>query len=228
VALAKPPAPRKRSAQTREQLIGATEDLLCRGGLAGVTTQSVARACGLSEGTIYRHFQSREELIVATLRERLPGEIQQHVNVLKGKPGDVSLELGLAGFVAAVMPIFMAVAPAIGMLAADPALAARNAEAARCDGKSPSMLVAQLAEFFREEQRQGRARGDFNCRAAAGVLMSTIFYRALMRHLFSEDPTGLTDAEFASAVAALLSRGVLPPDAAPAAAAKKKKKRAGS
>ncbi|MBV8490211.1 MAG: helix-turn-helix transcriptional regulator, partial [Candidatus Eremiobacteraeota bacterium] len=64
-----------RASATREGLIDATESLLREGGLVAVTTQNVARRAGVAEGTIYRHFDSRDALIVCAVRERLRGDL---------------------------------------------------------------------------------------------------------------------------------------------------------
>ncbi len=197
-----------RAETTRERLIGATERLICGGGLSAVTTQNVARECGFAEGTIYRHFESREDLVLTVLRERLPGEFQPAVDALVQGAGEGDLNQGLATFLASVLPIFSIMSPAAGMLAADPALARRNAEALRADGKSPSHLLSQVASYFREEQRLGRISRDVNPNAAAGLMIGFCFYRSLMQHLFGEDPTGLSDADLPSAIASILARGV--------------------
>jgi AcrR family transcriptional regulator len=198
----------KKSAVTRELLIDATERLMCENGLSNLTTQKVARACGVAEGTIYRHFASREELVVTTLRERLPGEFQPPIDALVRSAGTRSIEQNLRDFIATIAPIFSVIAPTAGMLAADPALAARNAEALAADGGGPSRTVDRLAAYFREEQRLGRIPSDLDARIAASMLFSFCFYRSLMIHLFAEDPTRLTDDDLPRALASMLGRAV--------------------
>jgi len=199
----------RKSSSTREQLIDAAEHLMCEGGLANLTTKTVARECGVAEGTIYRHFASREELVVTTLRERLPGEFQPHIDALVAKAGHGTIEQNLCEFVATIAPIFSIIAPTLGMLAADPSLAARNAEAMHADGSGPGLLVHRIANYFREEQRLGRVSKEVDARAAAGMLVSFCFYRSLMLHLFGEDPTGLNEASLPEALSTVIGRGVL-------------------
>ncbi len=70
-------------ATTREALLHATAELLADVGYAATTTASVARKAGVAEGTIYRHFPSKEALaeavfaeawehLYAAMEERLP------------------------------------------------------------------------------------------------------------------------------------------------------------
>jgi AcrR family transcriptional regulator len=200
----------KKSAETREQLIDATERLICEGGLTSITTQNVARECGVAEGTIYRHFPSREELIVTTLRERLPGEYRMHVDALLANVGTRDVEANLRTFITAIVPIFSAVSPALGMLAADPGLAARNADAMRADGAGPSHLIDQVSEYFYQERTLGRICPSVAPRTAAAMLVALCFYRSLMRYVFGEDPTRLSDADLSRELALIVGRGVAP------------------
>jgi AcrR family transcriptional regulator len=198
----------KGPAKTREHLIDATERLICGSGLSGVTTQKVARSCGFAEGTIYRHFNSLEDLIMTALRERLPGEFQPHIDELLASVGHGSIEANLRTFVDKVLPIYSIIAPTLGMLAANPALAARNAEAMRADGNGPGQLLERISVYFKGEQRLGRIPPDVDARAAAGSLISFCFYHSLMQHLFGEDPMHLSDADLSAAIARIVGRGV--------------------
>jgi len=62
--------PRKASKeQRRQQLIDATISAIARKGYAALTLADVARAAGLSGGIVNFHFESKEKLLVATLRQ---------------------------------------------------------------------------------------------------------------------------------------------------------------
>jgi AcrR family transcriptional regulator len=61
--------PRKASKEhRRQQLIEATIGAIARKGYAAMTLADVARAAGLSGGIVNFHFESKEKLLVATLR----------------------------------------------------------------------------------------------------------------------------------------------------------------
>lgn len=47
---------------TREKICSEALRLFVREGIAGTTTRAIATACGIAEGTIYRHFTSKDEL----------------------------------------------------------------------------------------------------------------------------------------------------------------------
>ncbi len=56
--------------ETRERLIDAAEQLIRERGIGAVTTKAVARATGLAEATLYRHFPDKTALLLAVFGER--------------------------------------------------------------------------------------------------------------------------------------------------------------
>jgi TetR/AcrR family transcriptional repressor of bet genes len=60
---------RKASKEVRrQQLIEATIDVMARKGYSGTTMLDVARAAGLSSGIVNFHFETKEKLLVETLK----------------------------------------------------------------------------------------------------------------------------------------------------------------
>ena len=193
---------------TRDRLIGATEELLRTGGLAAVTTQSVARTAGCAEGTIYRHFDCRDALIASAIGERIPKEFDHVVDELVQSAGTATVKDNIATFVAGAVPFFRVIAPLFGMMAANKELAARQYEMMRAKGRGPRRGIERLEGYFRDEQGRGRVRADIDPRAAAGLLMGICFHRSLLASLFGEDPIGIADDDLPAAVATTLARGL--------------------
>ena len=58
------PTPRKRDGEaTRQKLLRSALDLYTTVGFRGTTTPAIASRAGVAEGTIYRHFTSKEHLL---------------------------------------------------------------------------------------------------------------------------------------------------------------------
>lgn len=55
------------AAQRREQLLDVAESLFAQQGYAGATTAQIAKAAGVTEPIIYRHFKSKRDLFVALI-----------------------------------------------------------------------------------------------------------------------------------------------------------------
>lgn len=54
----------EKTTGTREKLVDAARSLFAEKGFDRATTAEIAREAGLSEGTIYRHFKSKRELLM--------------------------------------------------------------------------------------------------------------------------------------------------------------------
>lgn len=72
-----PGRPRQaRAVATRQRLIDAAVASLCTHGWAGTTTTVVARRAGVSQGSLYKHFGNKHQLIAAAMEELLAGLIR--------------------------------------------------------------------------------------------------------------------------------------------------------
>lgn len=54
----------------REQILRTAVDLFSRFGFSGTTTKEIARAAGVSEAMVFRHFSTKEELYGAILQNK--------------------------------------------------------------------------------------------------------------------------------------------------------------
>ncbi|TNF86394.1 MAG: TetR/AcrR family transcriptional regulator [Gammaproteobacteria bacterium] len=63
-----------RSARTRAQLLDATETILDKEGIDGLTITKVAKEAGCSVGSLYHHFQDKQTIVYAVL-DRLTDEV---------------------------------------------------------------------------------------------------------------------------------------------------------
>ncbi|MBI3441072.1 MAG: helix-turn-helix transcriptional regulator, partial [Proteobacteria bacterium] len=53
--------------KTKAAIIDAAQILFARKGIAGTSTADVAKACGVSHGTVFVHFKERDDLILAVI-----------------------------------------------------------------------------------------------------------------------------------------------------------------
>ncbi|MDX9912294.1 MAG: TetR/AcrR family transcriptional regulator [Phycisphaerales bacterium] len=74
------------AAQRREQLLDCAADLFARNGYARATTSELAKAAGVTEPVIYRHFKSKKELFVALIERTGERSMQAWRDHLKDAP----------------------------------------------------------------------------------------------------------------------------------------------
>ncbi|MEV7191227.1 TetR family transcriptional regulator [Streptomyces sp. NPDC093510] len=82
---------------TPERILEATEEVLRRHGAAKATVVDVARALGVSHGTVYRHFRTKTELRGAVTRRWLDRTSQTLSTIVTGtEPPEAKLRHWLA------------------------------------------------------------------------------------------------------------------------------------
>jgi AcrR family transcriptional regulator len=72
-----PPPSKRDGAATRQKLIRAGLELFTTIGFRATTTPEIATRAGVAEGTIYRHFSGKEELLLAAYREAQTWGLEQ-------------------------------------------------------------------------------------------------------------------------------------------------------
>lgn len=197
----------RRGEATRVRLIEATRSVVRDVGYAHASTRAIARAAGVAEGTIYRHFPDKASLFVATVLES-NAPIVEWVATLPARAGEGSVEenlvraaVRLAGLRDQVLPLEMAIA-------ADPELAAQRRRALAAAGPSlPAGPPEALAAYLAAEQRLGRVREDIDAGEAAAVFLGVLYALGGMPGIGDE---GIGPGRIASSVR-LLVRGILSP-----------------
>lgn len=74
------------AAQRREQLLDTAAKLFALHGYAGATTAQIARAAGVTEPIIYRHFQSKRDLFIALIERTGESTIRLWEHELREAP----------------------------------------------------------------------------------------------------------------------------------------------
>ena len=90
---------KERQAETRKGLLDAAERVFIRDGFAGSSVESIAADAGYSRGAFYSNFETKEELFVELLRDRIfsvYGELLERNQTLEGTPRE-RLEAGIEG-----------------------------------------------------------------------------------------------------------------------------------
>jgi AcrR family transcriptional regulator len=85
--------PSKNSEQVNK-IVHAAGQLFARQGYHGTSTREIARLADISENTLFRYFEHKEDLFWAALRSRLSG-LELRRDLLSGITGDASPEIVL-------------------------------------------------------------------------------------------------------------------------------------
>lgn len=155
---------------TRDTILDAAAHVIRTRGLGHATTKEIAKAANFSEATLYKHFDSKEEMFVAVLHERMPSflPLQEALGVT---PGAGEVRENLIEVVRAGCHYYAEGFPVDASIFSDPKLLAahRNSQAKR--GGGPQRASIALAAYIRREQGLGRLSSEADAAAMASMLI---------------------------------------------------------
>jgi AcrR family transcriptional regulator len=94
-----PPEADPRIVRTRSSVLRAATDLLVEGGPSAVTMDAIVARSGVAKSTIYRHWPSRDDVLVDVFAACAPD--------LEPPPGELTFEPALRSFVASIVSYFL-------------------------------------------------------------------------------------------------------------------------
>ncbi len=92
-----PRSPRADARRNRDALVAAGEALFARHG-ANLPFEDVAREAGVGKGTLYRHFATRDHLVVAILQDRFDRLTDEAVELLDSESPSAAVATWLRDF----------------------------------------------------------------------------------------------------------------------------------
>lgn len=171
--------------ETRRRVLGATVELIDRVGYRSVTIDAIARASGVSRSTIYRHWSSRNELVL----DAFASYVDESTEV--ADTGDAIADLRTYLLRLAFRLNVGGVGPTVTGLISDSLEDREFAESFRAKVIEPRRRA--FLQILRRGQQRGQIRSDVDLRSAVDALYGSIHHRLLM--------TGQPiDAPFASAL----------------------------
>lgn len=189
----------------RESILDATDRLLARFGYRKMTVEDIAAEAGIGKGTIYLHFNSKEEVVLSHVDRIVDRLKQQHLAVI-ARSNHTALERIRQMLLARVLFRFDSIQHYTQSLndllaALRPGLLARRAR-----------YFEDEARIFAEVLAEGRASGEFeieNEMAAARALLEAT--NGLLPYSLSTTELGEREEveRRTSAIADLLLRGLL-------------------
>jgi AcrR family transcriptional regulator len=186
----------------REQLLDAAVQVLKADGPTAVTTKRIAREAGCSEGSIYNHFSTKEDLLACAISERVGGFLAI-ADDLQDLVGQGEIRDHLRTLAAAALDFYRERSPVVGLALRDPERLFERARTAHAAGFGPWRQLDRLADWLRAEQALGRVDQDADPHAAISALLGTCLYHALLGRtwgpeLAPDDDTAIERAVTAS------------------------------
>jgi len=186
--------------RTRRRILDAAASEIARHGVAGSSLRAIAAAAGLKTGSVYFHFDSKEQLFAAVLEEGLQRTLDLLDAALSGQPGEVTAAGRLhAAIHAHAVAVSRLRAYTVVVLAPDPT-GAEIAGASFRDLRRD--YLDRWTGLVTDAQREGALSGAPDARLARDLLFGAVNAVGLA----GRDPDEIT-----SAVSALLGLPGCPP-----------------
>jgi AcrR family transcriptional regulator len=179
----------------REAILEATLELIRERGIANLTSRDVAARAGVSDASVYYHFDDRAGLLKAVFEHGMkPLRFMSTVDSSKLDRPAVLREAmsALEQFFSDSLPVLMAAQ-------SDPELAATLAEHIKINDLGPHQGVESLGAYLRSEQEAGRANPDVDVEAVALLLIDFAFSRVARGQMLHQSEERLPSRERALA-----------------------------
>lgn len=164
----------------RQAVIDAALQVIEERGLARTRTSHIARAAGCAEGSIYRYFSGKSELI----REVIQSRLRAVIGVLTDLPlraGTGTVEANLLEAARAALASYREGAIVLGGLFADTEMLAAEREYLAARDVGPHAVAAKLAAYLKAEQDLGRVRPDADVEIVARILLASCLGESFFR-----------------------------------------------
>ena len=199
----------RNGARTRERIIDAAAGVLTDLGLARATTKEIARAAGVSEATLYKHFSGKEEMFVRVLTDRLPGFAATVLDAPE-RAEERAVAENLTEIARAAVRFYRQAFPMSASLFLERSLLQRHRTAMRELGTGPQRPGLRLAGYLHAERDRGRVAAHADPELAAALLLGACFQ---LGFLTAYEEAELDDAEldaFAAGLVDTLMPGLTP------------------
>lgn len=193
---------------TRKQIVEATAQLLQSKGLVHASTKEIARASGYSEGTLYKHFREKEDLLLAVIQEHAP-DFAETVN--EEQAGQGSLEGHFQDIALAALAYYQQILPLASSLFADNELIERHRQWMNEQNTGPQRVYERVKVYVEAEQQAGRIARSVDAWSLAALLLGPCFQYAFLHSFMGVQPFSLSDEQFVQVIVSTLMKGLPQP-----------------
>ena len=193
--------------RTRQYILEAAERMLQTKGLARLTNKEIAEAAGCAEGTLYNHFDTKEALILAAIKENQPDFLAV---VGDDRIGEHTIEENVQEIALAAIRYYRKLVPLATALFADMELLAHFRNWMQEHGGGPLRIYEVVARYIAGEQRLGRLKQDIDSFSFAALLLGTCHQYVFIQYFQGQDPFPVSEDQFVAGVVQTLLLGGAP------------------
>jgi AcrR family transcriptional regulator len=195
--------------ELRDRIIEAAEQVIRTNGLSKTTTKEIARIAGCSEGSLYNHFQSKEDLFIQVMKGQLRGFLAVLLK-LPGRKGTRTVKDNLEEVAHAALEYFHLSIAMTASMFTEPIFLERHRQGFQQRNEGPHRANEVVATYLLAEQKLGRVCTDINPRSAADLLLGACFQYAFHQQFLGENEPQEAWQQFVGNALQALMQGLLP------------------
>jgi AcrR family transcriptional regulator len=193
--------------RTRKYILEAAEQMLQTRGLARLTNKEIAEAAGCAEGTLYKHFETKEALILAAIEENVPDFLAV---VREERIGQGVIEENMRDIARASIRYYRKLVPLATALFADIDLLNHFRLWMQERKGGPLNIYERVASYVAAEQRLGRLKPEIEPFSFAALLLGACHQYVFVQYFQGHDPFPVSEEQFVAGIihTVLLGGGV--------------------
>jgi AcrR family transcriptional regulator len=197
-----------RQQELRERILDATSRVVAERGVAATRMSTIAQAAGCAEGSIYRYFEGKQELLYEVLRLRLTSPSGLHG--FPARAGTATVRSNLLEAARSALSSYRELVPLAAAVFADAELRAGKRELLEGGELDPHAGAGSLVEYLRAEQGLGRVRAGADTELAARTILDSCLGQSFVGALLDRNGEDVEEERYAGALVELVARGLEP------------------
>lgn len=190
--------------RTRERLLEATRQVIQARGSARATTKDIARAAGVAEGTLFKYFERKDDLLLAVVQEHLPSFLAV---TQPEQAGSRTVVEQLETIAHAAISYYAQLVPLVIAICGDTALLTRQRDWMQAQQVGPRRLFERVADYIAAEQHLGRLDAERDAMSIATLLLGPAFQYAFLRYFMDADPLPVSEQQLVADLVQALLQG---------------------
>jgi AcrR family transcriptional regulator len=163
--------PQDRPHELRNRIVEATLQVIRERGMARTSTSAIAEAAGCAEGSIYRYFSGKPDLLREVVCSRLP-PLDAVLEDMSTRVGTATVRENLRRAACEAWSFFDKFVPLAVALFSDAELLVEQRRLFAHDGIAPDDGAETLVAYLRAEQELGRVAPPADVETAARLLLN--------------------------------------------------------
>lgn len=188
---------------TRERIFDAALKIFSQKGYNGATTSEIAREAGVAEGTIFRYFPTKKDLLFSVVNPIVVDSLKNVIADYRDRPPREMLEAVLHNRLDIINRNIELVKILVSEAQFQPELREKFLT------KVILPAASLMQEYFREQEQKGVLR-DVNTEISIRVLVGMVAVFVVWKNVFEgEEYVRFTDDEVVSAIVDIFLNGML-------------------